>query len=199
MNHRSRILIRRGGPGPGRTRSHRRRLLCVSCSIACVAVVVAVAALPAGAQEAGPVVVTVEPAKVMSEIGATTNLTIVVTNEGATATAPLAVHLDITNPSGQGSVDPEDWSSTLTRQIGVLGPGAVETLSWDVKPISGGDFSLYVTVMGEAGGSDIWVSDAVDVSVASRRSLNPDGVLPVAVAMPLAVAFTLGVRWRIRR
>ncbi len=160
-----------------------------------------VGATAVAAQEASgaQVEVVVAPATIATEIGMTTDLQVSVTNTGAVATAALAVHLDITNPSGAGSVDPEDWSSTLTRQIGVLQPGATHELIWDVKPISGGDFSLYVTVLGELGGSEIWVSSAVDVAVRSRRSLNPDGVLPVAIAMPALVLGAWTARLRLRR
>ena len=151
---------------------------------------------PVAAQTAADLLISVDPATIVTEVGQTTQITVTTTNESSAESAPLSIHVDITNPGGTGSVDPEDWTAELTRQIGSIGPGETSVTTWDLKPIAGGEFSLFATVFAEAGGSDIFVSNAVDVSVASRRSLNPDGVLPVVIAMPALVVGAVIVRRR---
>ncbi len=163
------------------------------------AVLLLALAQPLAATTDGHVTIDVTPSTSAVEVGGDFTLEIVVTNTGDTETSALAVHLDITDPTGVGSVDPEDWSSTLTRQIGTLAPGAVRTISWDVKPISGGDFRAYVVVLPEAPGTDIWTSDGIALVVNEQRSINPEGVLPVVVAAPAVIGLGLISRLRRRR
>lgn len=151
---------------------------------------------PAAAAD-GDVVVTIDPTDVELRLGEETVLTIEVHNAGAEPTGRLAVHIDVTNPSGSSSVDPEDWSPTLTRRIDSLEPGAIRTLEWRLQPISGGTFRAYAVALVVDGGPDVWASNGITIRVEERRSLNPEGVLPVAIGAPAAVgALLLG---RLRR
>ena len=144
------------------------------------------------------VTVAIEPATVDLVLGESTDITVAVTNTGARSTPPLVVHLDITNPDKNVSVDPEDWTSELSQQIGVVAPGDTVTLDWNLQPISPGTFSAY-TVALSSGVPDLAASNVVRVSVADRRSLNPGGILPVAIGAPAVVGGLLLVQMRFAR
>ena len=103
----------------------RRVIVCARLAVL-AGVSAAVIGLGPGAfanEVAQPISVSVQPTAVSTEVGATTDLKIEVTNNGSAATADLVVHLDITNPSLEGSVDPEDWTTTLTQVIGTIPAG----------------------------------------------------------------------------
>lgn len=156
------------------------------------------AAVPAGAQTMDDVEVVVEPSSAPVVLGETLDISVTVTNNGTAPSAPLVVHIDITDPSSESSVDPEDWTSTLSKTAGVVAPGATKTVTWNIQPISGGSFSLYAVALSE-GVSSVASSNVLAVDVADQRSLNPGGILPVAIGVPLVVGFLLLVQIRLAR
>lgn len=158
-------------------------------------VIVMLAPLSAGAQVGQDVTVAIEPASVSTSLGETESITVTVTNTGDAVVGPFAVHIDITDPSSESSVDPEDWTPNLTQQVSDLAPGESATVVWELQPISSGTFSVYaVALVPES--AEVAVSNAVTVDVTSSRLLNPQGVLPVAVAVPLIVGAFLIVNLR---
>jgi len=142
--------------------------------------------------------VVIEPTDVAAVLGESIELTITVTNQGDTATPPVAVHLDVTDPTTTGSVDPEDWTATLTQQIGEMAPGQVEVLTWTIQPIAPGTFSAYAIALSPTS-SSLAASAVVQIDVADHRSLNPGGILPVALGTPALVGALLIWRLRVRR
>ena len=168
---------------------------------AATAVVLLIALAPAGAESAGShLEVRVEPSELTVEVGERIELTVTVTNRSTQPSAPLAAHLDVTDPTGSGSVDPEDWTATLTRQVGVVEGGATATITWPMTPISGGRFVAYVLLSPTEGEQALTASNVVGIVVDERRTLNPQGVLPVAAGAPLLIGLLLvGQRWRVRR
>ncbi|MDW3219762.1 MAG: hypothetical protein R8F63_14200 [Acidimicrobiales bacterium] len=151
-------------------------------------------AAPATAAER--VAVGIDPPASDLRLGDATTLTITVTNNGDAPTGRLAVHIDVTSPTGSGSVDPEDWSATLTRRIDSIEPGASRRLDWRLQPISGGRFVAYAVAIPVDDGTDVFVSNGVTITVEERRSLNPEGVLPVAIGAPAVVGVLLLSRVR---
>lgn len=144
--------------------------------------------------------VRVEPGALTVDVGAGIDLIVTVTNHGSEPSQPLAAHLDITDPTSSGSVDPEDWTATLTRQVGVLEAGATETIRWPMTPISGGRFVAYVLLIPTEGNQALTASNVIEVVVDEQRTLNPQGVLPVAAATPLLIGLLLvGQRQYARR
>lgn len=139
---------------------------------------------PAGALALERIEVSVEPASITTTLGSTEEVKVTVRNGGASKFGPIAVHIDITDPTSESSVDPEDWTPTLTREISSLEPGEVRSLKWDLQPISSGSFSLYAVVLA-ADATTLAASNVVTIDVQAVRTLNPEGVLPVAIAMPL--------------
>lgn len=147
----------------------------------------------ASAQVGENVTVTISPTTSAVVLGGDFDLQVTVTNNATVATQPLAIHLDITDPEQKASVDPEDWTSTLTKQIGVVGPGETVTVDWNLQPIAPGTFTAYAIAL--APGSDsVAVTNTLTVTVEDQRSLNPGGILAVSIAAPLAVGSLLGVQ-----
>ena len=60
------------------------------------------------------------------------------------------------------------------------------TVRWEIQPISGGNFTVYAVALA-AGSGNVTASGATLISVDEQRSLNPEGVLPVALAAPVVV------------
>ena len=151
----------------------------------------------AAAQDAPPdIEVVIEPGEVQVEVGVDVDLTIRVTNHADVDSAALALHIDITSPTRSGSVDPEDWTSRLTRRVGVIAPGQTTSFDWTIKPISGGDFTAYAVALPESGDPEVWPSNGVRLDVQERRTLNPEGILPVAIGAPILVGGLLLTRIR---
>lgn len=148
--------------------------------------------------------VSVTPTSESAEVGKSFTVTATVENSGTDATKPLTAHLEIVDPTRAGSVDAEDWVPDLNQQIGQLAPGASKDVTWDLVPISGGNFAVYVVTLPESAGSSadqaVSISRAIPVDVTEARTLNAGGALPVAVAVPvvLIVALLL-LRLRARR
>jgi hypothetical protein len=159
-------------------------------------VLVVTPAAPALAAE--EVTIEIVPTDATVVLGQSIDIEVRVTNPGATPSSALVAHIDVTDLTDSASVDPEDWTPSLSRPIGVVDAGATETLTWSIQPIAGGQFTLYaVALSGEV--STVAASDSVRVTVEDRRSLNPNGILPIAIAGPLLVGGVLFTRvWRNR-
>ncbi len=152
----------------------------------------------ASAQVAEDLTVAIEPGQASVVLGQNLDLKLTVTNTGSQATAPLVIHLDITDPSRTTSVDPEDWTSTLSKPIGVLAADDTLTLDWNIQPISGGTFAVYAVAL-SPGADTLSTSYVTTVKVQDKRSLNPSGILPVAVGVPCVVGALLLLQLRLTR
>lgn len=147
------------------------------------------------AQVSQDVELVVNPGSIETTLGRTEQIEVRATNTSSEKVGPFAVHVDITDPASESSVDPEDWTPTLTQEVEGLEPGESNTLIWNVQPISNGAYSLYAVAL-VAGSVEVAVSNAVTVRVESARTLNPEGILPVAVALPLVVGALLALNLR---
>lgn len=162
----------------------RRTLLVAAASAALVVTVPA----PLFAQDppTADLVVTIDPVEHAATLGDSIELTVRVDNVGAADTVPLVVHIDITDLSGEGSVDPEDWTATLSIPIDAVPAGESRTAAWALQPISPGEFTVYAVVLAPELDA-VHTSRVLRVSVDDQRSLNPGGILPVALGMPAIV------------
>ena len=117
--------------------------------------------------------------------------TTVVTNAGATATAPLNVAMNIVKTGKGEPVDPEDWSPERTQQIDKLAPGESNEQTWTVEAILEGDYMVYMTVLPQPSGPNSTTqpvsSPGIHLTVKSFAKANPGGVLPVAIGTPVAL------------
>ncbi len=141
----------------------------------------------------GDVTVVVEPMSSSVVLGDDLALQITVANGGAAATDPMVLHLDILDRNNEGSVDPEDWTSTLTRPIAEIPAGGSTDVSWTVQPISAGTFIAYAVVV-KPSGTGLTASNLAEVMVEDRRSLNPGNILPLAIGAPLVVGGALALQ-----
>ena len=171
----------------------RWRLLALVTALLALATVASPGAHATGALDG--VTVAVEPRETSVVLGDSIDLGIRVTNAGPAATAPLVLHLDATDPERSSSVDPEDWTATLSRPLGILAPGATVDVVWTVQPISRGTFAAYAVAL-SADVDGIAASNLARVVVVDRRSLNPGGVLPVSVGAPTIIGLLLLVQFR---
>ena len=160
--------------------------------LAPAAAVAVVLTAPAQAQSRAGLDVAISPGHVDTILGESFEVEATVTNEGNGPTAPLAAHIDITDPRQASSVDPEDWTDTLTQELGVIPPGQSRTVQWSLQPISGGNYTLYAVALATTE-PDVYVSNAVTVNVLSNRPLNPEGVLPAVIAGPVVLGVLLGL------
>ena len=139
------------------------------------------------------VAVVLEPASTSVVLGDRLELNITVANDGAAATPPLVLHLDVLDPDSDGSVDPEDWTTTLTRPIAEIPPGGSTDVPWTIQPISAGTFTVYAVVVRPTG-PGLSVSNVTEVTVEDQRSLNPGNILPLAIAAPVLVGGALALQ-----
>jgi hypothetical protein len=168
-------------------------------------VVAIAAALLAGAPAAGAVAqpdlaLTVDRTHVRTGLGREFVIrSEVVRSSSAGSGDGVILHLNVFSLHPGVYVDPEDWSSDRTRYVHVPDGGTVTSV-WRLHAVNHGSFALYVTaVPAAAGGSRPVSSPVVVASVASRRTLDPGGVVPLALGVPSALlALTLAAR-RLRR
>ena len=152
----------------------------------------------ASAQITGTVDVTVHPTTEQVVLGESFEIDIDITNNGTGATPPLVIHIDITDPTSDSSVDPEDWTSTLSKTTGVIEAGQTHSVTWSLQPISPGTYSIYAVAL-SPGIDNSTISNIVTIEVADQRSLNPGGILPVALATPTIVGVILVFQTRRNR
>ncbi len=150
------------------------------------------------AQSVADIEVEIDPVTAEVLLGESVDLEVRVTNRTEEPTPPLVVHIDITDPSQSSSVDPEDWTATLSKGVGVIEPGMAKTVKWTVQPISGGQFALYAVAL-TPGGPDVTSSNVLTFDVTEQRSLNPEGILPVAIGGPVLIGGIWLVQARLAR
>lgn len=163
------------------------------------------AVLSLGAPFAGAATptVSVAPPTQGARVGDPFTVTATVANPAARSTTPLTAHLEIIDPTRAGSVDAEDWVPDLNTTIGALAPGEAHDVRWELTPIAGGTFAVYVVALPESAGrvaGPVASSDAIPVDVTEVRTLNAGGALPVPILIPLIlVALLVVVRLVARR
>jgi ABC-2 type transport system permease protein len=121
------------------------------------------------------------------------------------ASPPMIVAMNIVNLEGAGDpVDPEDWSPERTQYVEALPPGAAANLAWAVTPIMEGNYMVYMVLIPEPDGpgatSQPVATSGIHLTVSPFTKLNPGGVLPIAIAVPiLLVLGMLLLLWNRRR
>ncbi len=112
--------------------------------------------------------------------------------------------MNIINMKSEGDVvDPEDWSPERTQYLESLGTGETANQSWTLNTILAGSYLVYVVLIPvpESAGSGIQpvTSPGIQVEVASFTRLNPGGILPFAVGIPIFLILILGGLIQLRR
>lgn len=142
--------------------------------------------------------ISVRPSSSEVTLGDRLGITVEVANRSAVRLSDLVVHIDITSLADAGSVDPEDWTSTLSKPIATIDPDGVALVDWQIQPISAGDFTLYAVVLA-SDNATVAASNAARIVVDDRRSLDPNGILPVSIGATVVVGGLLAFQVRFSR
>lgn len=167
--------------------------------VICVAVTTMFAGgLNAAVAQDADVIIDVSPSVIDIDLGDRTDIELTITNTGNEPLSDAFAHIDVVDLDSEESADAEDWSSVLNRSIPTIAPGESATITWDIQPITPGTYTLYAVAL-SADSAAVAVTDTVTINVADKRSLNPNGILPVAVGAPLLVGAALAFRFRRHR
>jgi uncharacterized membrane protein len=104
----------------------------------------------------------------------------------------LIANLNIVGADPDIYVDPEDWSTERTQFLDDLPAGESTQLRWTVRAIDAGELMLYVAVSSTDADS-VTVSGPLHVTVTGQRVVNPQNVVPLVMATPVAVLALLGL------
>lgn len=179
----------------------RRVRVAVASLLVAVALVSPAASASEGRVSAGSVLrISISMERFSARLGNSFGFQTTITNTGTRTIPGVVEHLNIASLEPGVYVDPEDWSTDRTRYPGSLRPGQSLSTSWQVKPVNAGHFAVYVGAFPTREGSaEPAASPILRVQVAEHRTLNPGGVLPLAVGIPVllgVVALTLRRRRR---
>jgi hypothetical protein len=168
-----------------------------------IAVLVACAACatPAAAAD-GSVEISLDRNSASTQLGKSFSFGSTIANGSGRRLSGLVAHLDVVSLTKGVYVDPEDWSDQRTRYLPALAPGGSTKVDWKVKAVNGGNFAVYVVVVPTpvTAPPGPTISTGLQAHVTERRTLNSDGVLPLALGVPALIGLvTLGVRRRRRR
>ena len=128
----------------------------------------------------------------------------VVKNTAANESPPLVIAMNIVNLGSGDPVDPEDWSPERTQSVDPLAPGESVANPWIVDAILDGDYMVYMVVIPSPDDpestSQPVSSSGIHLSVEKFIRLDPDGVLWIALGMPIALTLCMfALRWVRRR
>ena len=123
-------------------------------------------------------------------------------NNGTEDSPPVIMAMNIIKLTSTGDVvDPEDWSPKRTQYVNSVGAGDSLRQSWTIEAILKGDYMVYLVAIpqpAEHATSHPVSSPGLHLTVGAFQRLNPQGVLPVVIAVPLSVAIALLVLVRLR-
>jgi hypothetical protein len=165
-----------------------------------LAVAATLAVTLAGPSTAGAdVSVTVDRTGVATGLGKRFSFRSTFANPGPGEIRGLVAHLNIASLRPDVYVDPEDWSTQRTQYPSAVPPHATTRLSWSVHAVTTGRLVLYVSLV-SATGQAVAAGPALHAEVGAQQRLDPNGVLPVALGVPvLLLALLAAARLRRRR
>jgi hypothetical protein len=153
----------------------------------------------ASATEPG-VRVVLDQTQITTRIGATFTLRAKITNTAGTPARGVIAHLNVLSLTPGVEVDPEDWSANRTRYLPPLPARGSKTLVWRLQAVTGGKIGVYVAATSRRGVGAPSTGPIARAVVTEHRTLNSNGILPLAIGVPALLALlTLGLRTRRRR
>lgn len=164
--------------------------------VACLVVAISMAstwaqAAPASNEvQANPLSVRVDRTTIDVSLGDRFSFSSTVRNRGNRPTPGLIAHLNILSTDPGSYLDPEDWSTHRTQFLEPVPPGASMVLTWPIQAVNTGPLVIYVAVT-DLANHRVTVSGPIEVSVTGRRTIDPGGILPLAIGVPGIVAATL--------
>jgi ABC-type transport system involved in multi-copper enzyme maturation permease subunit len=161
-------------------------------------------ALSRAQSESGDLQISISLDSTTVKTGDTITFDTVVTNTGAQPSPAIIVAMNIINLNKQGDVvDPEDWSPQRTQYIDSLAPNQSTTLSWTVNAVLDGNFVVYLVAIAEPQNAEVSgqvaASPGLHMTVTKFTSLNPSGVLPYVIGVPVILVAAIFLLFRLRR
>ena len=161
-------------------------------------------ALPQAQSQVGNLQLSISVDSTAAKTGDTITFDTVITNTGAAQSPPVILAMNIINLNKQGDVvDPEDWSPQRTQYIDSLAANQSATLSWEVNTILDGEFMVYVVAIPHPQtaevSSQVVASPGLHLTVAKFAGLNPSGVLPFVIGVPIILVLAIFLLFRLRR
>ena len=177
-------------------------MLLLMCVLAALALSSPVSALQAA--NGGDLQISVDLEYKSAKTGDKIEYSTVIKNNGSEVSPPLIVAMNIFNLNSFGDVvDPEDWSPERTQYIETLSPGESVTLDWVVNTILDGDFMVYMVLIPEPEGPDstsrVISSPGIHLTVERFVRINPGGILPYAIGIPLLLILGMYILFRQRQ
>ena len=146
----------------------------------------------------GQIAVQVNRAAISTRLGHKFAFQSTITNHGAASASGLIAHLNVLSLRDGVYVDPEDWSSNRTRYLAPIAAGGSTTIAWKMQAVNAGSFGVYVAVLPQTGTArPPTTGPTIHVVVAERKTLNSEGILPLALGIPALLGLlALGARLR---
>jgi hypothetical protein len=145
-----------------------------------------VAAAPAEAA-APPISIDVDRTTIRTDLGQTFSIRTTIRNEGSAPATGLVAHLTVFSLRPGVFVDPEDWTTTRVRYLPPVPAGGSTTLPWRVTAVHSGSIGIYVGVVPSSGAGRPIVAPTVRAEVATRKTVDAGGVVPIALSVPAVV------------
>jgi hypothetical protein len=154
--------------------------------------------------QSGDLEITIDMATAIAKNGDKVEFNTTVANGSAADSPPLIVAMNIINLNASGDVvDPEDWSPQRTQYVEPLAPGESATQPWIVNTILEGDYMVYIVVIpapaSEDSTSQPVASRGIHLKVNPFARINPGGILPSAIGIPIVLILVLMGVLRLRR
>lgn len=148
--------------------------------------------------------ITIDMTTAIAKNGDKVEFNTTVMNNDSKPSAPLIVAMNIINLDSTGDVvDPEDWSPQRTQYVDSLAPGESATQPWIVNTILEGDYMVYIVAIpapaSENSTSQPIASQGIHLKVNPFTRINPGGILPFAVGIPIVLVLLLMGVLRLRR
>jgi hypothetical protein len=165
----------------------------------CLALAALAAALvPAAAQAAGDVSVSLDRTRVATKLGRSFAFHATIANRGSAPSGGLIAHLNVLSLRTGVYVDPEDWSSHRTRYLAPIPAGGSTTLTWTIKAVNAGSIGVYVAVLPREGAGIPVSGPTLRVAIADRKTLNSGGIVPLALGVPALIGLAWLALWLAR-
>ncbi|HLO30162.1 MAG TPA: ABC transporter permease subunit [Anaerolineales bacterium] len=156
-------------------------------------------------QQSAGLQITIDKTSATAKTGDKVEFHTTVTNHDSADSPPLIIAMNIINLDASGDVvDPEDWSPERTQYVSPLTPGNSVTQSWVLNTILDGDYMVYMVLIpapvNQTASSHPLTSMGIHVIVNRFVRINPGGILPFAVGIPiLLILLMAGLVWIRRR
>jgi hypothetical protein len=112
------------------------------------------------------------------------------TSNGPVKDAVAYVSLVEVTKGQQAPVDLEDWNAHRAITISSLASRQSKDVSWSLRLVKGGNYTVYANAI-VRGSTRASVGQEVLLFVKTKQNLNPGGVLPVALGIPVLAGAAL--------